>query len=565
MSSIAPNTEIILIKAPIESDNLNHLNFANRQAQLNYFQSLPRLTYEKYTYVRQNSSVTISGDADTIMRYNYMMYKNTSYGNKWIFAFITNVTYQGNDVCTVQFRTDVFNTWYFDITFKPSYIEREHTNNDAIGANILNEDTSEGEYICNAGTEIPIYNVNDGYWIAVQCSDAPGAIKTVLDTDARVYGGVQQGAWLFLIDGVGAGAAANFDQIIEWFNATNKIDAIMGMYIVPRAFAPDAQDISVTGLSYHAVISKLPKSTMPYVMGNASVSINTTLDGYTPRNNRLYCYPYNYIKLSNHAGNDTVLRWEEFYTNDHHAEFYVHAVPNQGVDSRIIPKYYKMNSENIHAFYDYGLTGGKLPCVSWKSDYYLNWQATNGVNIADNTVSYVQDTAKNNIGSELGAFDYAKTTDPNYMTGKALGYAQVGMAGVSGAGQFVRSVINDITGAGFKAYMTPDTVKGTQNVGDLSFAERMNTFSVQKMSIKANMAAILDQYFDMFGYKCLKVKAPNINGRRNWNYVKTKMCNIEGDIPQVDMQELKNIFNNGVTIWHNPQTFLDYTQNNAII
>lgn len=566
MSSISPNSEIYLIKAPLESDNLNHLNFASQTAQVNYFKSLPKITLTEYTYVRQNSAINVTGNADELMRYNYMMYKNTSYGNKWIFAFITNVTFLANSVSQIQFRTDVFNTWFFDVTFKPSYIEREHTNNDAIGANVLNEDTSEGEYICNAGTEIPIYDPSDGYWIAIQCSDAPAAIKTVLDSDARVYGGVQQGAWLFLIDGVGAGAAANFDQLIEWFNATNKIDAIMGMFIVPRAFAPNAQDITVTGLSYSAVISKLPKSTMPYAMGNTSVSINTTLDGYTPRNNRLYCYPYNYIKLSNHAGSDCVLKWEEFYTNDHHAEFYVHAVPNQGVDSRIIPKYYKMKSENIHAFYDYGLTGGKLPCVSWKSDYYLNWQATNGINIADNTIDYVQETKNTGLGSTVPeASGKDATADTMTALGTVLGYAQVGLAGASGAGQFVRSVINDISGAGFRAFMTPDTVKGTQNVGDLSFAERMNTFSVQKMSIRANMAAVIDQYFDMFGYKCLKVKTPNITGRANWNYVKTRNCNIVGDIPQIDMQELKAIFNNGVTIWHNPSTYLDYSQSNAII
>lgn len=66
----------------------------------------------------------------------------------------------------------------------------------------------------------------------------------------------------------------------------------------------------------------------------------------------------------------------------------------------------------------------------------------------------------------------------------------------------------------------------------------------------------------MYGYKVNEVKIPNITGRTNWNYVKTQECNILGDIPQEDMQTLKNIFNSGVTFWHNPSTFLDYSQNN---
>ena len=74
---------------------------------------------------------------------------------------------------------------------------------------------------------------------------------------------------------------------------------------------------------------------------------------------------------------------------------------------------------------------------------------------------------------------------------------------------------------------------------------------------------IIDNYFSMFGYKTNKVKLPNLNNRTNWNYVKTINCNLLGDIPQTDMQELKELFNNGVTLWHNPSTFLDYSQNNS--
>lgn len=69
----------------------------------------------------------------------------------------------------------------------------------------------------------------------------------------------------------------------------------------------------------------------------------------------------------------------------------------------------------------------------------------------------------------------------------------------------------------------------------------------------------------MYGYKVNNVKLPNITGRRNWNYVKTLDCNLLGEIPQEDLEELKQIFNNGVTFWHNPSSFLDYSQNNAII
>ena len=69
----------------------------------------------------------------------------------------------------------------------------------------------------------------------------------------------------------------------------------------------------------------------------------------------------------------------------------------------------------------------------------------------------------------------------------------------------------------------------------------------------------------MFGYKVNDTKIPNITGRSNWNYVKTVDINITGDFPQADLQEIKDMFNAGCTFWHNPSTFLDYSQNNPIV
>ena len=85
------------------------------------------------------------------------------------------------------------------------------------------------------------------------------------------------------------------------------------------------------------------------------------------------------------------------------------------------------------------------------------------------------------------------------------------------------------------------------------------------MSIKAENARVIDEYFSTFGYKVARVKVPNVTGRTNWNYVKTIDANIHAYIPQKDCVEIKNMFNAGVTFWHNPSTFLDYSQSNNIV
>lgn len=112
--------------------------------------------------------------------------------------------------------------------------------------------------------------------------------------------------------------------------------------------------------------------------------------------------------------------------------------------------------------------------------------------------------------------------------------------------------------------LTPNSARGNINGGDINTCSKKNGFFFYKMNIKQEYAKIIDDFFTMYGYKVNQVKIPNITGRPNWNYVKTLEANILGDIPQQDLQELKNILNSGVTFWHNSNTFLDYSQNNSI-
>ena len=93
----------------------------------------------------------------------------------------------------------------------------------------------------------------------------------------------------------------------------------------------------------------------------------------------------------------------------------------------------------------------------------------------------------------------------------------------------------------------------------------INKIMYYKMCIREEYAIIIDRYFSMYGYKINQVAIPNITGRTNWNYVKTIGANIEGDIPETDINEIKSLFNNGITLWHNPSTYLDYSQSNGII
>jgi hypothetical protein len=86
------------------------------------------------------------------------------------------------------------------------------------------------------------------------------------------------------------------------------------------------------------------------------------------------------------------------------------------------------------------------------------------------------------------------------------------------------------------------------------------------MCIKQEYAKIIDDFFSQFGYKVNTLKVPNIKGRLNWNFVKLLNPNIEGvEIPEFELNEYKKQLEAGITFWHNPMTFRDYSQSNTIV
>ena len=50
---------------------------------------------------------------------------------------------------TITIKTDVWQTWCFDLNFKPVLIDREHANTDTAGDNLLPEGLELGDYVTN--------------------------------------------------------------------------------------------------------------------------------------------------------------------------------------------------------------------------------------------------------------------------------------------------------------------------------------------------------------------------------------------------------------------------------
>ena len=528
--TITPTSRIILLKNPIEIDYMNELTFTSLENQYNYFYNLPKLECENATYQRKDEVVRFPTGGNNsegvtyedLLEYNYCMYQNSAFDDKWFYAFVKNVTFDNPGMSYIELETDVYQTWLFDLTFKNSYVEREHVNNDTVGLHTVPEGLELGEFIVNSHLSD---NYNNDLTIVMGATLTPGEF---LPLTGGIYGGIYSGIKYYRYDSV--------DTLNTYLNQyqDGRSDAVIDLFLAPKWLCGG----NTTNIP-------IANSNSPSTQ-DLGISKITSLNGYTPKNKKLLTSPFCYIIVSNSTGQANTLRQEVWNTNNNsEMVLRMYGTLTPGCSIRAVPINYNGTEFN----YDESITLGKFPQLNWATDQYTNWLTQQGVSIGAIRLNAEQAGVANGVANIIGG-------------------TLLGSRGDTTGGTMVGSGINGIYSTMQESYrrqLVPNTIEGNINSGDVTTGIGANRFHCYKMSIKQEYAKIIDDYMSAYGYKVNSYKIPNMTGRRNWNYVKTIGCNIEGTIPQNDMQKIKQIFNNGVTLWHNPNTFLDYSQDNSII
>lgn len=286
------------------------------------------------------------------------------------------------------------------------------------------------------------------------------------------------------------------------------------------------------------------------------LSTPSKLDGYSPRNQKLRTYPYCYLGYNPTNGSSKIYRYEDFDNGTPAFNMISEINPNPTVN--FIPLNYRGLSENTQ---DAVALNG-YPTISHKTDVYNTWLAQNSeiisLNMQQEQKIYDIDTAQRNIGSSAS------------VAGQALSFNFGGAISTASNTPFEQAR-NDINHEYFiknqlaqieKQKLLPDTASLSSSNATMLGYGLMDNNIFSRYTIKKQFAKRIDDFFDMYGYLTNELKIPNLTNRPNWNYIKTIGCNIIGDIPEEALITIKNLFDTGITLWHNPNTFLDYSQNN---
>lgn len=516
------DTEVYLINVPLDSENNHTYYFATAEDQVTFFKTKAKHQSFNLSYQRKDNKIRYPAQFDSICDCNYVMYRNQSYSNKWYFAFIKNFLPLSDGKTDIEIETDAIQTYLFDYTIGQCFVEREHVLDDSIGLHTIPEMLETGEYVCNDYKyDIDLLE----YVYLMNVTEAPTGKRY----PATNIGGIPVAGYV-----INPATYTNVANISESYDEEGKSEAIVSVYIVPRKIC-ELDDLE--GLR------RLANSDFP-VTYDYEIEKPTTINGYKPHNNKLFTYPYQYLILSNNGGSSNILQFEHFKNLDENGNetnkcvFEIQGVAVIGGSIKSIPKNYK----NIVRNHEEGIIAGKFPVLSWASDYYTNWLTQNSVNIAVSTAG--------SIASVVG--------------GVAMLATGAGVpAGVGMIGGGVLGIANQM-GKVYEQSLVPQSSKGNVNGGDVVTAGKSNTFFYSSMSIKEEYARIIDKFFDVFGYKVNMTKVPNKNHRSNYWYTKTQEAYVYGDIPESELQKIRNCYNKGITFWRANKAFRNYSTNTIL-
>ena len=497
-----------------------------------------------YSFIRSERNVIkTSFSYNDALKCNYMAFQNPDYSNKWFFAFIDEVIYANDGTAKIKFTIDEFATWFDYWNPEPCFVEREHVSDDTVGLHTIPEGLEYGEYIINGVGDVET-NLSSTELICIGTSWLPENSDFI--SPYRYIGGVYSGCYNLLFKF--AEQASNF---IQAMTKAGHLNDIVNLYMIPLSVANTSYDdgwISATLEGITIGFKPLPNTAgVVTIRNDISLSRPNNLNGYTPKNNKLLCWPYNALTITNNAGTQVEYRYEDFVNNS--PVFSLVGVPTPSCSVWLYPNNYKKNN-TAKAGYNWGIPVAKYPQGSWQGDQYTNWMTQNGVNLFG---TKIDSPTAHAIGGSLQALISGATGD----------YAGIG----TGLGQMFGAVQEQ-----YKASMIPNTIGGQISGGDVTYAFNKMSPTYYKMTIKEEYARVIDDWFSRFGYKINRVKLPNQIGRRYWNYVQIGASESIGyssnqnrSVPASSMDMINKIYRNGTTLWHDHANIGDYSLNNTIV
>lgn len=547
-----PNTTLYVGVVPWNSDLKNVQSYESRAVQISTIQGLSKHKYEHINIIRRDSDLILKGVNEDLTQCNYLMYQNKDISDKWYFAFIDNVQYNSLNSVIISHTIDVWQTYQFDITYYKNLILRSHVakSADTVGrwlapepisvapeferkhnvfnnlswtpqyvlhsTSVYNPKTKKYEYKGNGtgatlSAEYGIFVDNDSDIQKVVINYGRKSVEEIADDVGQTSGNK---TWKDWVNSIFAGSAAT--DVVESVKATTSIadlqdhrNELIGLYAIPSWVHDGTNKYATNAITSKSVSVTLPTSTLAC--------------GYTPRNKKMLSSLCKAYLFYNENGFKLPLK----------PELFTSGTPTFTVKSTEL-------STNgfilqIGSYADYTVKTNK---ISYNCENRLGYDANTGL-----------DKVLNGLTATVGVVNAVGSVASQAFAGNIGGAVQ----GAVGAFQQSINMIDALGQRGVNTGASGDIMSITEKRAMPVFAD---------VSPTEAQCRYIDDFLDVYGYAINEIGkiSTYMKNRSNWNYIQVANCNIKVSAPNDDVNKLKHMFENGVTIWH--KKFGDYDQSN---
>lgn len=560
--AVEPNSTLrLLSNVPLNLTYENTIYFGSRAAQSSYFIGKTVETFNDLTYQRVSSNtIRVECNADNVQNCNYMMFINRNYGAKWFYAFVTDIRYVNDNSTEIDYELDDLQSYLFDIELRECFVEREHSATDSVGDNTIPENIPIPAYRYTDTTKHT--GLFDDYTLAM-CS-------SIYKEEDLTWGGIQPHCCM--VNRIPIGLSVQFIENvkgqtvgqslrnalklfrkdlrdIQW-TALISTDDIATVYPIPTSFVT----ISDYDPNWNdSVMTELPTGMLTKVYKVADIK-PTSLGAHVVRNKKLLTYPFN--KLVCNTFDDCQEYRYEWFTGDK-IEFTIYANLAPPTCFQAAPMNYY--GDAINELFCTKMEG--LPNMPFSPSGLADWITKTAPKLAIQGLATLNSTS---VAMEKGKDLIEKgskmlTPKLKKLSAKGARTIAKGQKMVAGAtinpmfaiGETIASMGGDQTNA---------NINGTSS-GNIEFASNEKDFFFYQVYPKEEYSEIIDDYFDLFGYTTNKIKVPNIHVRKAWTYTKTANAIVVGGAPASALDNIANIFNNGIRFWNDGNSVGVYTIN----
>lgn len=507
----SPCSYLMICNIPLNLCDNHQLKFDTKEEQFSYFLSKKYKSYNDYTYLRKDNIIKINENIDSLYNCNYVVYQNQNFTNKYFYCYIEDLIYISENVTGVKIKTDVYQTWQFDITINKSFIDRITIAADDY--NTINDEVATGELV---ETKVKNLDFTGGYFAFCNSDITKDDTSegSVYDFNIDNY---TIPCWVLFWENTPTGAM-DMTKTLQAISNLGRGDRIVSVVYVP--IIPDKSKLRLTPITNEEIGDfTLCQGVTNGETITQDIDFEITLDGLNFK--KQLTYPYSKIVVTDKTtGNSIELSPEKFSNNV--AKFRLSCTISETPTYRVIPLEY-CNEDQAYRHSLVIKCNTTLPLLNNSyASYLLNEGNINKMNMVFSGLSGIGSLANKNVGGTISSIEN----------------------------------IMGIVAQDNKASKQPNQLT---NISD-SAMDRLcfnNGIKISLYTPDSFHKKLQDNFWDMYGYPIHTLNSVTIP---NKDHVYIKLCdpNISGDIPEDDLNEIIKLFENGITIWNTSEKFRMY-------